>query len=96
MILIEYFECNDKLELLKKVREWIETLNVTKTEYYKDNKHKIPPVARSNADYALAEQMNKASVDILAEEYLFGSFDKREFIKIYAKSTSYHGFSYQQ
>ena len=52
----------------------------------------IPPVCRNNLDYIFAGQMNKKSIDLLADEFLLGDIDKNEFIKMYNKSTKDYNF----
>ena len=52
----------------------------------------VPPIVRNNCDYVLVGQMNQASKNILADEYLYGDLDKREFIKLYNRSTIDYNF----
>lgn len=52
----------------------------------------LPPVARNNCDWLVAGQMNHASVSLLCEEYLSGSLDKKDFIKLYNRATKDYGF----
>ena len=54
--------------------------------------YQTPPVVRSNCDYLIAGQMNRSSQDILADEFLMGNIDKKEFIRLYMKASSNHGF----
>ena len=54
--------------------------------------YNLPPICRSNADFCVVGQMNHQSVLLLAEEYLSGDLDKKEFIKLYNRSTKDYGF----
>jgi hypothetical protein len=51
----------------------------------------IPPIARNNSDYMFVGQMNRSSIDILANEFLAGTIEKKEFIDMYNQNTKdYH------
>jgi hypothetical protein len=54
--------------------------------------HNLPPVCRNNADWCIVGQMNRQSVQLLAEEYLSGDLDKPDFVKLYNRSTKDFGF----
>lgn len=54
--------------------------------------HHVPPVARVNADYVLVSQLNRASVDLLCNEYCAGCIDKDEFFKLYKNATKDYSF----
>ena len=52
----------------------------------------ISPIARTNSDWIFAGQMNRNALDILAQEYLSGDIDKKDFIGMYNKNTQDYGF----
>lgn len=52
----------------------------------------LPPLCRSNSDWVICGQMNKQSVGLLCDEYMTGSIEKPEFIKLYNRSTQNYGF----
>lgn len=52
----------------------------------------LPPICRNNADWCIVGQMNRASLGILADEYLSGDLDKSEFMKLYNRSTKDYSF----
>jgi hypothetical protein len=54
--------------------------------------HNLPPVCRNNSDWVISGQMNRQSVQLLAEEYLSGDLEKPEFIKMYNLATKDYGF----
>lgn len=54
--------------------------------------HNLPPVCRNNADWCIVGQMNRQSVQLLAEEYLSGDLEKPEFVKLYNRATKDYGF----
>ena len=54
--------------------------------------HNLPPVCRNNADWCIVGQMNRQSVQLLAEEYLSGDLEKPEFVKMYNRATKDYGF----
>jgi hypothetical protein len=54
--------------------------------------YNLPPVCRNNADWCVVGQMNRRSVQLLAEEYLSGDLDKTEFVKLYNRTTKDYGF----
>ena len=54
--------------------------------------YQIPPVARNNCDYILASQMNQQGLDLLTSEFLMGTINKKEFIEMYHRNTTNHGF----
>ena len=49
--------------------------------------NQLPLTSRTNASFVCCSQMNKASIDILVDEYLMGPIEKKEFIKMYHDST---------
>ena len=49
--------------------------------------YNLPPICRNNTDWVLVGQMNQASKQLLGDEYLFGDIDKKDFIKLYNRST---------
>jgi hypothetical protein len=52
----------------------------------------VSPLMRTNSDWLLAGQMNRASVGLLCDEFLAGDMDKAEFIAMYNRTTSDYGF----
>jgi hypothetical protein len=54
--------------------------------------YQIPPVCRSNVDYAIVGQMNFQSLELLTSEYLLGTITKKEFIDMYHRCTSNYQF----
>ena len=48
--------------------------------------NQLPLTSRTNASFVCCSQMNKASIDILVDEYLMGPIEKKEFIKMYHDS----------
>jgi hypothetical protein len=52
----------------------------------------IPPYLRVNSDFIFVAQMNRASQDILCNEFICGEISKEEFLKIYRNSTKDYGF----
>ena len=54
--------------------------------------YQISSICRSNADWVLCGQMNAASVQILADEYLLGLMSKKEFIQMYHRASSNYNF----
>jgi hypothetical protein len=52
----------------------------------------LPPIARNNSDNVIVGQLNRASVQLLADEFLSGDLDKPEFVKLYNRSTQDYGF----
>ena len=54
--------------------------------------YNLPPICRSNADWCIVGQMNRQSIQLLAEEYLSGDLDKAEFVKLYNRSTKDYKF----
>ena len=49
--------------------------------------NQLPLTSRTNASFVCCSQMNKASIDILVDEYLMGPIEKKDFIKMYHDST---------
>ena len=54
--------------------------------------YSLPPICRSNADWCIVGQMNRQSIQLLAEEYLSGDLEKNDFVKLYNRSTKDYGF----
>jgi hypothetical protein len=52
----------------------------------------VPPICRSNICFLIVGQMNIQSVQLLADEFLYGSIDRKEFTKIYHDATKDYGF----
>jgi Poxvirus A32 protein len=52
----------------------------------------LPPVARNNSDNVIVGQLNRASVQLLAGEFLSGDLEKPDFIKLYNRATQDYGF----
>ena len=58
------------------------------TQYIKH----IPPIARSNSDFICVGQLNNQNVELLAEEYLMGSIEKKAFLEMYHRCTKDYSF----
>lgn len=54
--------------------------------------YQIPPACRSNLDFLIVGQMNHQATTILCDEYLMGSIDRKEFLKIYHNAIKDYGF----
>jgi len=54
--------------------------------------YQLPRITRSNLDFILCGQMNKMGSEILADEFLYGSIDKKEFLKMYHNASADYGF----
>jgi hypothetical protein len=52
----------------------------------------VSPLIRTNSDYILCGQMNRASLQLLCDEYMTATMERNEFIKMYATATSNYGF----
>ena len=52
----------------------------------------LPPVCRNNCDTILCGQVNHQSVNMLAEEYLSGNLEKKDFFKLYNRATKDYNF----
>ena len=52
----------------------------------------VPPIVRSNCDYAIVGQMNRQSIQILADEYLSGDLERKDFISLYNRATRDYSF----
>lgn len=52
----------------------------------------LPPICRTNCDFLLAGQMNRQSVQLLADEFLSGDLEKSEFAKMFNRCTKDYGF----
>ena len=91
MIIIEKFECNDKLELHKQERYWLEELKATLNsqipnrsmkEHYKANKDKIKEYYEENKKKKLEKlkeyyEKNKQEIKEKTKEYYENNKDKR-------------------
>ena len=51
----------------------------------------VPVVARTNTDFIICGQLNSQGIELLVNEYLSG-MTKKEFIKMYYRSTNNFGF----
>ena len=54
--------------------------------------NQLPLTSRCNASYVCCSQMNKASIDILVDEFLMGPIEKKHFVKMYHESTRNFNF----
>ena len=54
--------------------------------------YNLPPICRSNADWCIVGQMNRQSIQLLADEYLSGDLDRNEFVALYKRSTVDYSF----
>ncbi len=54
--------------------------------------YNLPPICRNNCDFCLVGQMNRSSINLLAEEYLSGDLAKPDFVKLYHRATKDYGF----
>ncbi len=54
--------------------------------------YQLPPICRSNVDYVLVGQMNNQSKNLLCDEFLAGTLDRKEFINLYNKATRDYNF----
>lgn len=54
--------------------------------------HSIPPLCRNNSDFILCGQMNQASLEILANEFLSGNLSRQEFYQLYKDNTKDYSF----
>jgi hypothetical protein len=54
--------------------------------------NQLPLTSRTNASFVCCSQMNKASIDILVDEYLMGPVEKKDFIKMYHESSKDYNF----
>lgn len=52
----------------------------------------IPPVCRNNSDVIMVGQMNRASIQLLLDEFMSGNILKEDFIKLYHRATTFYGF----
>jgi hypothetical protein len=52
--------------------------------------HNLPPICRTNSDWVLTGQMNRQSVNLLADE--FSNIPRDEFITLVSKATKDYGF----
>jgi hypothetical protein len=54
--------------------------------------NQVPPSARVNSSYIIAGQMNRMSLDILADEFCPHNMEKKEFKHLYIRNTTNYGF----
>jgi hypothetical protein len=54
--------------------------------------YQVPPICRSNICYLIVGQQNNQSQSILADEFLYGSIDRKEFMRIYHDAIKDYGF----
>ena len=54
--------------------------------------YNLPRICRSNLDFSIIGQMNRQSVQLLADEYMCGDIDRKEFVDLYNRSTRDYGF----
>ena len=54
--------------------------------------HSLPPFARINSDWVIAGQVNRQSIQLMADEFLAGDLGKPEFINLYNRTTMDYGF----
>jgi hypothetical protein len=52
----------------------------------------VSPLMRTNSDFIAIGQLNRASINILVDEFMSGDIDKADFIKMYNKATGDFGF----
>ena len=52
----------------------------------------VPPICRSNICFLIVGQQNNQSQQLLADEFLYGSIDRKEFLKMYHDATKDYGF----
>jgi hypothetical protein len=52
----------------------------------------VPPIARNNSDYIFTGQLNKASVDLLCDEFQAGNIERKEFLNMYIRCTKDYNF----
>ena len=52
----------------------------------------VPPIVRSNCDYVVCGQINRQSIQILADEYLSGDLERKDFISLYNRATRDYSF----
>ena len=52
----------------------------------------LSPVMRVNLDYVLIGQTNNQSKNLLCDEFLAGSFDRKQFLDLYNKTTKDYNF----
>jgi len=54
--------------------------------------YQLPPICRVNLDYLLCGQTNNQSKNLLCDEFLAGSLDRKQFINLYSKATKDYNF----
>ena len=64
-------------------------LSVIQTSQYL---YGVQPVCRSNADFVLVGQSNQQAAELMADEYLYGSLERKDFLRLYKKMCSKNAF----
>ena len=54
--------------------------------------YQLPPICRCNSDFVLVGSMNNQSKNLLCDEFLAGSLDRKQFINLYNKATKDYNF----
>ena len=54
--------------------------------------YQLPPICRCNSDFVLVGSMNNQSKNLLCDEFLAGSLDRKQFINLYNKATTSYSF----
>ena len=52
----------------------------------------LPPLIRNNSDYVFVGQQNRASVELLQQQFQSGDITKKEFLDMYYRSTTDYNF----
>jgi hypothetical protein len=52
----------------------------------------VSPLIRTNSDYILCGQQNRASLQLLVDEFMTATLSRDEFIRMFANATSNYGF----
>jgi hypothetical protein len=52
----------------------------------------VSPLIRNNTDYLFVAQQNRASVELLAEQFMNGNITKKDFMQMYYKNIVDYGF----
>ena len=54
--------------------------------------HHVSPLMRNNSDWIITGQLNASNIDLLCDEYRVPIIEKRDFVKLYKKSTTAYNF----
>ena len=54
--------------------------------------YQVSPAIRNNADYIMIGQQNSQALELLADEYLYGTINRKEFKQLYHNSTTDYYF----